>query len=128
MELKNSKIVNNYYEKLKSEFEPKPPVMTHDELTNLIREIVAEEFAKLRNEFQAPPLEPEFLSVKEAAVFLNLAVTTLYEKTSLKLIPFHKRDKKLYFKKEELNEWLVGKKPDAMVINLPTLRRHKKVA
>jgi excisionase family DNA binding protein len=122
------KLVNNYYEKLKAEFEPKPPVMTRNELTTLVREIITEECAKLRNELHSAPPAPEFLSVKEAAAFLNLAVTTLYEKTSLKLIPFHKRDKKLYFKKEELKNWLLEKKSEAIIFHLPIPKRKRKAA
>jgi excisionase family DNA binding protein len=120
--------MENYYEKLKAEFEPKAPVMPREELVSLIREVVAEEFVKLRNELQSVSPEREFLSVKKAAAFLNLAVTTLYEKTSLKLIPFHKRDKKLYFKKEELKEWLLGTEHDARILNLPVPKKHKRAA
>jgi excisionase family DNA binding protein len=52
----------------------------------------------------------DILSIIEASKFLNLAVTTIYEKTSKNLIPFFKRDKKLYFKKTELEEWLLKRK------------------
>jgi excisionase family DNA binding protein len=132
MEKTKSKIVENYFEKLKQQFELKAAMVTRDELTALIREIINEEIVKLRSEFECPVQhpcrEPEFLSVKEAAEYLNLAVATLYEKTSLKLIPFHKRDKKLYFKKVELKEWLLGKKPDAAVISLPIPKKHRTAA
>jgi hypothetical protein len=128
MEKKESKIVNNYYEKLKAEFEPKPPVMTRDELVSLIREVVVEENVKLRNDLNSVSHEPEFLSVRKAADFLNLAVTTLYEKTSPKLIPFHNRDKKLYFKKDELKEWLLDKPKKAIVIKLRVPKKNRKVA
>ncbi len=127
MENKTSKIVENYYQKLKEEFEQKRVQFTKEELISLIREIVKEEIEKYQEKPKSV-CEPEFLSVKEAAIFVNLAVTTLYEKTSLKLIPFHKRDKKLYFKKQELTEWLLGKSNnnEAQILKLPMPKRNKK--
>lgn len=125
METKGSKIVKNYYEKLKQEFEQKPLQLNREELINLIREIVRDEIQKI----PSPTLtEPEFLSIKEASNYLNLAVTTLYEKTSLKLIPFHKRDKKLYFKKQELAEWLLEKNHEATILKLPVPKKNRKAA
>jgi excisionase family DNA binding protein len=51
------------------------------------------------------------LSVKEASVFLNLAQQTLYGFTSNRTIPFIKKGKKLYFKRNDLETWLnEGKK------------------
>lgn len=61
-------------------------------------------------------LEPKseadsLLSIKEAATFLNLATPTLYGFTSKRIIPFIKRGKKLYFRRSELEQWLLeGKK------------------
>jgi excisionase family DNA binding protein len=129
MENKMSKIVENYYQKLKEEFDQKPIQMNKLELISLIREIVKEQIEKILDKPQLV-CEPEFLSVQEAAKFVNLAVTTLYEKTSLKIIPFHKRDKKLYFKKQELTEWLLGKSNnnEAQILKLPMPKKNKKVA
>jgi excisionase family DNA binding protein len=49
---------------------------------------------------------PEILDVKQAADFLRLKITTLYEKTSEKTIPHFKKGKKLYFKRDELESWV----------------------
>ena len=49
----------------------------------------------------------QILSIKEASSFLNLAQQTLYGFTSKRVIPFFKRGKKLYFKKSELENWLI---------------------
>ena len=46
-------------------------------------------------------------SIKEACAYLNLAQQTLYGFTSKREIPFIKRGKKLYFRKSELNNWLL---------------------
>ena len=48
----------------------------------------------------------QFLNIKEAAQFLNLAVPTIYSKVSKKELPFMKRSKRLYFSKTELAEYL----------------------
>jgi excisionase family DNA binding protein len=46
------------------------------------------------------------MNVQEAAALLNLAVATLYEKTSERIIPHYKHGKKLLFKKSELLAWI----------------------
>ena len=46
------------------------------------------------------------LDVKQAAEFLRLKVTTLYEKTSRKLVPHFKKGNKLYFNRTELEAWV----------------------
>ncbi|GGD60724.1 hypothetical protein GCM10011514_25850 [Emticicia aquatilis] len=50
----------------------------------------------------------EFLTIQEASTMLNLAVPTIYSMVNKRSIPFNKIDgqKKLYFSKNELNEWL----------------------
>jgi excisionase family DNA binding protein len=48
--------------------------------------------------------------VQEAAALLNLAVNTLYEKTSERLVPHYKHGKKLMFKKSELIAWVENRK------------------
>ena len=53
----------------------------------------------------------EMLSIKEASIYLNLAIQTLYGFTSKNEIPFIKRGKKLYFQRSDLENWLlVGKR------------------
>jgi excisionase family DNA binding protein len=48
----------------------------------------------------------EPLDTEEAASFVNIEIPTLYSFVQKKNIPFHKRGKKLYFFKSELNEWI----------------------
>jgi excisionase family DNA binding protein len=55
---------------------------------------------------QAKSNIPEIMDVKQAADFLRLKITTLYEKTSLKIIPHFKKGNKLYFKRDELQSWV----------------------
>ncbi len=77
--------------------------MTEEELKNLLRETIEE---VLENIGRRKPSEQNLLSVEEAAVFLKLKVTTLYEKTSNKLIPHFKKGNRLYFYRNELEAWL----------------------
>lgn len=102
-----SKIVSNYYEKLKSEFENKTLSVSLSDLESMIRKIVREELSNTLPTKDSEPA-PHYLSIKDAAKYLHLAVATIYEKTSARLIPFHKRDKKLYFVREELDNWVNG--------------------
>ena len=78
-------------------------VTTSDELENLIQNC----FRKAMSE-QSTTAETktEFLNLKEAAKYLNLANQTIYGLTSKNEIPFLKRGKKLYFKKSELENWI----------------------
>jgi len=52
--------------------------------------------------------EEEILSVKQAADFLGLVPSTIYHKTSNRLIPFYKKGKHIYFIKSELIKFLKG--------------------
>ena len=47
------------------------------------------------------------LLVEEAAIFTGFSVQHLYRLTSAKQIPHYKKDRKLYFKKSELEEWML---------------------
>lgn len=47
------------------------------------------------------------LLVEEAAIFTGFSVQHLYRMTSAKQIPHYKKDRKLYFKKSELEEWML---------------------
>jgi excisionase family DNA binding protein len=82
------------------------------ELADLIKTSVAKAFS----EHDSKPKEVEklFLSIDEACKFLNLAKQTVYGFTSKNEIPFIKRGKKLYFKKEDIENWLLGNKNGAL--------------
>ena len=51
----------------------------------------------------------EYLTITEASEYLHLALPTLYGFTSKNDIPFIKKGKKLYFKKLDLDNWLITK-------------------
>jgi excisionase family DNA binding protein len=71
-----------------------------DFLKSAIKEVLKEELQNLKSN------QPETFSIKEAASFLKLKITTLYEKTSRKLIPHFKKGNKLYFNRVELEDWI----------------------
>lgn len=55
---------------------------------------------------QKEPVNDRLMNIKEASQYLGLALPTIYEKTSRNEIPFLKRGKKLYFRKDDLLKWL----------------------
>ena len=71
-----------------------------DFLKSSIKEVLKEELQNLK------PNQSETFSIQEAADYLKLKITTLYEKTSRKLIPHFKKGNKLYFSRLELEDWI----------------------
>lgn len=47
------------------------------------------------------------LDLEEAMLFTGLSKGHIYKLTSNKQIPFFKKNRKLYFKKSELEEWML---------------------
>ena len=50
------------------------------------------------------------LDIDEAAIFTRLSVGHIYRLTSSKQIPHFKKSRKLYFKKDELEDWMLERK------------------
>ncbi len=81
-------------------------------LTNIpeheFKELLKDAIREVLNEKAGSAKEPtsNILDVEQAAQFLKLKITTLYEKTSRKLIPHFKRGNKLYFHLSELQQWI----------------------
>ena len=50
------------------------------------------------------------LNLEETALFTGLSVGHLYRLTSGKQIPHFKKNRKLYFKKAELEDWMLEQK------------------
>ena len=69
-------------------------------LKEALTEILGEKLSASKSQLS------EILNVQQAAEFLKLQITTLYEKTSRKLIPHFKKGNKLYFHLSELQEWI----------------------
>jgi excisionase family DNA binding protein len=55
------------------------------------------------------------LSLREACIYLCLSESAIYQKTSKREIPFYRPSgKQLYFKKAELDEWMLQNKNEPM--------------
>jgi len=92
-------------------------------LKQSLSEILEEGFSNLKSNI------PEILDVKQAAEFLRLKITTLYEKTSEKTIPHFKKGNKLYFKRDELDAWVQQGKvttTDELESQAATYNMHKR--
>ncbi|RDI56277.1 helix-turn-helix domain-containing protein [Flavobacterium glaciei] len=50
------------------------------------------------------------MNVKEVSKYLNLSVSAIYKLTSTSEIPHYKNGKRLYFKKEDIDEWIFSKR------------------
>jgi excisionase family DNA binding protein len=77
-------------------------------------------------------LKKEVLNLNEAGAYLNISASHMYKLTSQKLIPhFCPQGKKLYFKREELDNWLLRNRQDSTdeieTIAANYLLKHKRV-
>ncbi len=74
--------------------------------------------------------QKNILTLNEAATFTGLSKSYLYKKTSNRQIPFYKLEGKLiYFKKIELEEWLLANRvppENELDIILKTTKNEKK--
>lgn len=60
-------------------------------------------------------LKKDVLNLNEACAYLNISASHLYKLTSQKQIPhFCPQGKKLYFKRSELDEWLLRNRQDSI--------------
>lgn len=78
-------------------------MINRDELKALIKEAVEE---VLLEKGIVKTDDDNLIDVDAAAKLLNLAKATVYEKTSLKILPHYKKGKKVVFKVSELRAWL----------------------
>ena len=70
-------------------------------------EIIEKSIEELKSNFiENNNISSEIFDVKELADYIKLTVPTVYGLVHKNKIPFYKKGKKLYFKKDEINEWL----------------------
>ena len=48
----------------------------------------------------------EIFNINQAAIYLGVAKSTVYKMTSSRLIPHSKISKRIYFKRNEIDEWI----------------------
>jgi len=46
------------------------------------------------------------MDVKDLSAYLKISASTIYKFTSTRSIPYYKNDKRLFFKREEINDWI----------------------
>ncbi len=80
---------------------------SRDEFKSLLKETLTEILSEGKIVSEN---ESTLINIQEAAALLNLAVTTVYEKTSEKIIPHYKHGKKIMFKKSELLAWVESRR------------------
>ena len=87
-------------------------VTTEEELEALIKKVLNDVLSPLLMKGDTGVIKSasEIMSLKQASEFLDLAPQTLYGHTSRRTIPHYKKGKKIYFKREELLEWLTQSK------------------
>jgi excisionase family DNA binding protein len=60
-------------------------------------------------------LQKDVLNLNEAHAYLDISASHMYKLTSQKLIPhFCPQGKKLYFRREELDQWLLRNRQDSI--------------
>jgi excisionase family DNA binding protein len=83
-------------------------VIEKNDLEQLIQDVVKNALNQSALKKEYPNL---FLDISEAAAYLKIAKQTLYGLTSSRMIPYFKKGKRLYFRRTELDHWLMdGKK------------------
>ncbi len=80
--------------------------LSQDELKAFIKQSIKEVFTEERSAEGTEKMSDDLLNIEKASLFLGMAVATIYEKTSRRLIPHSKQGKKLYFSKSELRDWV----------------------
>ena len=73
-------------------------------LKPVIKQAVADAMAELTENVKPRPPRP--LTVEEAAEYLSIPKSSLYQLTSKKKIPFFKRGKHLFFYQDLLDNWV----------------------
>lgn len=75
-------------------------------VTELTRKV--DELYRVINNVSPHESAEQFLTVEEAAEFLNLTKPTIYSKVSKRELPYMKRGKRLYFARQDLSTYLHG--------------------
>jgi excisionase family DNA binding protein len=81
--------------------------LSKEEFQTIIKNTIKDVFKDVVFKKENVPKET-FMTAKQAASYLNIAMPTLYAHTSKKRIKFYKTHRKLYFKKEDLDEFLTN--------------------
>lgn len=84
-------------------------ILTFDQLPKAVSELLEKVSVIehiLKDDHAGDIDDDRLFSIKQAAIFLNLSISTIYGKVCRREIPVSKQGKKLYFNKAELLEWI----------------------
>ena len=70
-------------------------------------EKILSELSKHLNEPKGNEDSDEIMTVDQLSQYLTIAKQTIYGKCGAREIPHYKTGKRVYFKKSEINEWLI---------------------
>ena len=87
-------------------------ITTEEELEALLRRILNEVLQPLSVNGKSGAIKAadEIMTITQVSELLHLSVQTIYGKTSARIIPHFKKGKRLYFKREEIFEWIAQDK------------------
>lgn len=101
--------------------------VTTDEFRAIVKDSLKEILSENSINGNASVNDQEFMNVTQASEFLNLAVNTLYEKTSKRIIPHLKKGNRLIFKRSELTEWIETGKVSTLEEMAKNYVRYRKI-
>ncbi|WDF78947.1 helix-turn-helix domain-containing protein [Mucilaginibacter sp. KACC 22773] len=86
-------------------------ILTFDQLPKAVGELLEkvskiEDILSHNHPNDADTDADSLFSIKQASIFLNLSISTIYGKVCRREIPVSKQGKKLYFNKTELLDWI----------------------
>ena len=82
------------------------PIDPEKLISDISERVTANILKAVQNKNPKTEQPEQFLTIQEAAQFLNLTVPTIYSKVSKGELPVMKRSKRLYFSNKELLEYL----------------------
>lgn len=85
-----------------------------EQLIKTVVERVVSDHFQVKNKDDPDLTYPAIMGTEQAASFLGISESTLYRYTSKRLIPYHKRYQKLYFKKADLQQWVEESKKNTV--------------
>jgi excisionase family DNA binding protein len=78
--------------------------LSKEDLKDLILDVINK---SLDDRLKDSSASKEFLNVNELCEYLNIKPQTVYNLCSRKVMPYIKKMGKLYFKKEDIDNWLL---------------------
>lgn len=112
--MSNKRQKANEYAENQKEYLSLLKIEADTDLYNIIHVLLIKAFeAGMECEIGVIPLHKKtVLSLNEAALYLGISKSSLYKLTGSKAISHHKTGKLIYFKREDLDEWLLQNRID----------------